>query len=145
MSRVCRVLLNVCYVVLPSVNEIKSRKSSFVVLLSPPPPQEILPTGVKIQLIDMLSGSGLRVIEATSFVSSKWVPQVISPLDAQRKRTEAICKALFLVCLGLRGLPASRLEPQMFFPRNPFRIRRTTFPVINCIFILRTLKHVLFI
>lgn len=39
-------------------------------------PQEIVPTGVKIQLIDMLSGAGLPVIEATSFVSSKWVPQV---------------------------------------------------------------------
>lgn len=38
--------------------------------------QEIVPTGVKIQLIDMLSGTGLSVIEATSFVSSKWVPQV---------------------------------------------------------------------
>ncbi|KAM8860163.1 3-hydroxy-3-methylglutaryl-CoA lyase, cytoplasmic isoform 2-T2 [Spinachia spinachia] len=38
--------------------------------------KEIVPTGVKIQLIDMLSGTGLRVIEATSFVSSKWVPQV---------------------------------------------------------------------
>ncbi|XP_061546254.1 3-hydroxy-3-methylglutaryl-CoA lyase, cytoplasmic isoform X4 [Phycodurus eques] len=38
--------------------------------------KEIVATGVKIQLIDMLSGSGLRVIEATSFVSSKWVPQV---------------------------------------------------------------------
>ncbi|XP_057705178.1 3-hydroxy-3-methylglutaryl-CoA lyase, cytoplasmic isoform X1 [Corythoichthys intestinalis] len=38
--------------------------------------KEIVPTGVKIQLIDMLSGSGLRVIEATSFVSSKWVPQM---------------------------------------------------------------------
>ncbi|KAE8279550.1 3-hydroxymethyl-3-methylglutaryl-CoA lyase, cytoplasmic [Larimichthys crocea] len=38
--------------------------------------KEIVPTGVKIQLIDMLSGTGLSVIEATSFVSSKWVPQV---------------------------------------------------------------------
>ncbi|XP_061546253.1 3-hydroxy-3-methylglutaryl-CoA lyase, cytoplasmic isoform X3 [Phycodurus eques] len=38
--------------------------------------KEIVATGVKIQLIDMLSGSGLRVIEATSFVSSKWVPQM---------------------------------------------------------------------
>ncbi|KAM8860166.1 3-hydroxy-3-methylglutaryl-CoA lyase, cytoplasmic isoform 5-T5 [Spinachia spinachia] len=35
--------------------------------------KEIVPTGVKIQLIDMLSGTGLRVIEATSFVSSKYV------------------------------------------------------------------------
>ncbi|KAM9810211.1 3-hydroxy-3-methylglutaryl-CoA lyase, cytoplasmic [Syngnathus typhle] len=38
--------------------------------------KEIVPTGVKIKLIDMLSESGLRVIEATSFVSSKWVPQM---------------------------------------------------------------------
>lgn len=39
--------------------------------------QEIVPTEVKIQLIDMLSQTGLPVIEATSFVSSKWVAQVI--------------------------------------------------------------------
>ncbi|KAI1894739.1 hypothetical protein AGOR_G00118850 [Albula goreensis] len=38
--------------------------------------KEIVPTGVKIQLIDMLSETGLSVIEATSFVSSKWVPQM---------------------------------------------------------------------
>ncbi|XP_029554731.1 hydroxymethylglutaryl-CoA lyase, mitochondrial-like isoform X3 [Salmo trutta] len=36
----------------------------------------MVPTGVKIQLIDMLSETGLPVIEATSFVSSKWVPQM---------------------------------------------------------------------
>ena len=31
---------------------------------------------MKIRLIDMLSEAGLPVIEATSFVSPKWVPQV---------------------------------------------------------------------
>ncbi|XP_041714153.1 3-hydroxy-3-methylglutaryl-CoA lyase, cytoplasmic isoform X3 [Coregonus clupeaformis] len=36
----------------------------------------MVPTGVKIQLINMLSETGLPVIEATSFVSSKWVPQM---------------------------------------------------------------------
>ena len=41
--------------------------------------QEIVPTEVKVQLIDRLSDTGLSVIEATSFVSSKWVPQVINP------------------------------------------------------------------
>lgn len=40
--------------------------------------QEIVQTEVKIQFIDMLSQTGLSVIEATSFVSSKWVAQVIS-------------------------------------------------------------------
>ncbi|XP_041714150.1 3-hydroxy-3-methylglutaryl-CoA lyase, cytoplasmic isoform X1 [Coregonus clupeaformis] len=38
--------------------------------------KEMVPTGVKIQLINMLSETGLPVIEATSFVSSKWVPQM---------------------------------------------------------------------
>ncbi|XP_041921026.1 3-hydroxy-3-methylglutaryl-CoA lyase, cytoplasmic isoform X2 [Alosa alosa] len=38
--------------------------------------KEMVSTGVKIQLINMLSETGLPVIEATSFVSSKWVPQV---------------------------------------------------------------------
>jgi hydroxymethylglutaryl-CoA lyase len=36
----------------------------------------LLPTDVKIALIDRLSGTGLRTIEATSFVSPKWVPQM---------------------------------------------------------------------
>ncbi|RXM34913.1 Hydroxymethylglutaryl-CoA lyase, mitochondrial [Acipenser ruthenus] len=35
----------------------------------------LVPAEVKIQLIDMLSEAGLPVIEATSFVSPKWVPQ----------------------------------------------------------------------
>ncbi|KAA8583884.1 hypothetical protein FQN60_015092 [Etheostoma spectabile] len=46
--------------------------------------KEIVPTGVKIQLIDMLSGTGLAVIEATSFVSSKWVPQMADHTDVLR-------------------------------------------------------------
>ncbi len=36
----------------------------------------LLPTDVKIALIDRLSGTGLKTIEATSFVSPKWVPQM---------------------------------------------------------------------
>ncbi|WP_266181279.1 hydroxymethylglutaryl-CoA lyase [Dyella humicola] len=36
----------------------------------------LLPTDVKIALIDRLSGTGLQTIEATSFVSPKWVPQM---------------------------------------------------------------------
>lgn len=38
--------------------------------------QAIVPTPVKIGLIDRLSESGLKYIEVTSFVSPKWVPQV---------------------------------------------------------------------
>uniref|UniRef100_A0A8C6SLM0 hydroxymethylglutaryl-CoA lyase n=1 Tax=Neogobius melanostomus TaxID=47308 RepID=A0A8C6SLM0_9GOBI len=46
--------------------------------------KEIVPTEVKIQLINMLSGTGLSVIEATSFVSSKWVPQMADHSDVLR-------------------------------------------------------------
>ena len=36
----------------------------------------VLPADVKIALIDRLSSTGLATIEATSFVSPKWVPQL---------------------------------------------------------------------
>ncbi len=36
----------------------------------------IVPTATKIELIDRLSATGLASIEATSFVSPKWVPQL---------------------------------------------------------------------
>src|SRR5579862_8962837 len=36
----------------------------------------ILPTNIKIDFINQLSATGLRVIEATSFVSPKWIPQL---------------------------------------------------------------------
>ncbi|XP_063772794.1 3-hydroxymethyl-3-methylglutaryl-CoA lyase, cytoplasmic isoform X2 [Pseudophryne corroboree] len=35
-----------------------------------------VPTNIKIELINRLSEAGLPVIEVTSFVSSKWVPQI---------------------------------------------------------------------
>jgi len=35
-----------------------------------------VPTAVKIELIDQLADVGLRIIEAGSFVSPKWVPQM---------------------------------------------------------------------
>lgn len=36
----------------------------------------ILPTSTKVRLIERLAQSGLSTIEATSFVSPKWVPQL---------------------------------------------------------------------
>lgn len=38
--------------------------------------QAMVPTAVKVGLIDRLTDAGLPVIEATSFVSPKWVPQM---------------------------------------------------------------------
>ncbi|MGY1531297.1 hydroxymethylglutaryl-CoA lyase [Luteimonas sp. A649] len=36
----------------------------------------LVPTAAKIELIDRLSATGLQTLEATSFVSPKWVPQL---------------------------------------------------------------------
>jgi len=36
----------------------------------------LIPTAAKIELINRLSATGLRTVEATSFVSPKWVPQL---------------------------------------------------------------------
>jgi hydroxymethylglutaryl-CoA lyase len=38
--------------------------------------QQMVPAAVKIALIDMLTAAGCPAIEATSFVSPKWVPQM---------------------------------------------------------------------
>ena len=38
--------------------------------------QQIVPAAIKIELIERLADAGLSVIEATSFVSPKWVPQM---------------------------------------------------------------------
>jgi hydroxymethylglutaryl-CoA lyase len=41
----------------------------------------IVPTATKVELIDRLSDAGLATIEATSFVSPKWVPQLADATD----------------------------------------------------------------
>ena len=38
--------------------------------------KKILPTATKIEFINRLSKTGLKTIEATSFVSAKWIPQM---------------------------------------------------------------------
>lgn len=38
--------------------------------------KQVIPTPVKIELIERLANAGLPVVEVTSFVSPKWVPQV---------------------------------------------------------------------
>jgi hydroxymethylglutaryl-CoA lyase len=44
----------------------------------------LLPADVKIALIDRLSSTGLQTIEATSFVSPKWVPQLADAAEVFR-------------------------------------------------------------
>ncbi|CAI8020704.1 Hydroxymethylglutaryl-CoA lyase, mitochondrial [Geodia barretti] len=44
-----------------------------------------VPTEVKVQLINKLSETGLPVIETTSFVSPKWVPQMADHVTVMRR------------------------------------------------------------
>ncbi|KAI6184709.1 3-hydroxymethyl-3-methylglutaryl-CoA lyase, cytoplasmic [Aphelenchoides bicaudatus] len=41
----------------------------------------LVPTEVKVELIDRLSACGLQTVEATSFVSPKWIPQLADNND----------------------------------------------------------------
>ncbi|KAF0692971.1 Aste57867_16017 [Aphanomyces stellatus] len=52
----------------------------------------VVPTADKVTLINMLSDAGLPVVEATSFVSPKWVPQMgdNSEVMKQIKRKEGV-------------------------------------------------------
>nr|XP_010909004.1 hydroxymethylglutaryl-CoA lyase, mitochondrial isoform X2 [Elaeis guineensis] len=68
-------------------NKLLSNLPSFVKIVEGGPrdglqnEKNIVPTFVKIELIRRLVSSGLPVVEATSFVSPKWVPQLADAKD----------------------------------------------------------------
>ena len=47
--------------------------------------QALVPTDVKVELIDRLTAAGFAAIEATSFVSPKWVPQMADAADVMAR------------------------------------------------------------
>ncbi|MCO7226843.1 hydroxymethylglutaryl-CoA lyase [Pleionea sp. CnH1-48] len=49
--------------------------------------KQTIPTDVKVELINRLSETGLSVVEATSFVSPKWVPQMGDNTDVMQSIT----------------------------------------------------------
>ncbi|GJR55421.1 hydroxymethylglutaryl-CoA lyase, mitochondrial [Tanacetum coccineum] len=69
--------------------------------------KDIVPTAVKVELIKLLVDSGLEVVEATSFVSPKWVPQLADAKDVI-EATKSISGARFPVLTpNLKGLEAA--------------------------------------
>lgn len=46
--------------------------------------KQSIPVGTKIELVERLAQTGLRTIEAGSFVSPKWVPQVRHPMMTEK-------------------------------------------------------------
>lgn len=68
---------------------------------------DIIPTAVKIDFINQLSETGLKVIEATSFVSPKWIPQMADQCEVmQNIKRKANIKYPVLVP-NLKGFEAA--------------------------------------
>jgi len=68
---------------------------------------EIVPAAVKIELIDRLSATGLPVIEATSFVSPKWVPQMADGAEVMAGITRRPGTSYPVLVPNLRGFEAA--------------------------------------
>ncbi len=65
-----------------------------------------VPTETKITLINKLSQTGLKVIETTSFVSPKWVPQVHPFIDRRGGGLETNhVRQTLLVCPEVITIP----------------------------------------
>jgi hydroxymethylglutaryl-CoA lyase len=68
---------------------------------------EILPAAVKIALIDRLSATGLAVVEATSFVSAKWVPQMADGAEVMAGITRRSGTSYPVLVPNLKGFEAA--------------------------------------
>ncbi|NUB13546.1 hydroxymethylglutaryl-CoA lyase [Azospirillum brasilense] len=80
--------------------------------------KQIVPTAVKIGLVDRLTDAGLTAIEAGSFVSPKWVPQMADTPDVFagiRRRDGVRYVALTPNAKGLEGALAARADEVAVF------------------------------
>jgi hydroxymethylglutaryl-CoA lyase len=69
--------------------------------------KNLVPTSVKIELIHKLVASGLSVVEATSFVSPKWVPQLADAKDVLEGIRQAPDVRYPVLTPNLRGFEAA--------------------------------------
>jgi hydroxymethylglutaryl-CoA lyase len=69
--------------------------------------QAIVPTEVKIELINRLSATGLSVIESTSFVSPKWVPQMADNSQVMLGITRKAGVSYPVLVPGMQGFEAA--------------------------------------
>ncbi|CDX36106.1 Hydroxymethylglutaryl-CoA lyase, mitochondrial [Mesorhizobium sp. SOD10] len=68
----------------------------------------LVPAAEKIRLIDMLSDSGLQKIEATSFVSPRWVPQMADAASVMAGIRRAPGVVYAVLVPNLKGYEAAR-------------------------------------
>ncbi|WP_415889804.1 hydroxymethylglutaryl-CoA lyase [Neptuniibacter sp. SY11_33] len=81
-------------------------------------PGNIIPTDIKIDLINALSDSGLRHIEAASFVSPKWIPQMAdgsAVMSGIKRHPDAIYAALTPNLKGLEKALESQCDEVAVF------------------------------
>jgi len=79
---------------------------------------EIVPTAVKVELVDRLTASGLAFIEAGSFVSPKWVPQMSDSADvmATIKRGPGVVYSVLTPNMkGFEGALAAKADEVAIF------------------------------
>ncbi|BFZ21568.1 hypothetical protein BsWGS_24607 [Bradybaena similaris] len=69
--------------------------------------QGIVPTDVKVEFINRLAEAGLPVIEATSFVSPKWVPQMSDHSEVMRRITRRPGTVFSALTPNLKGFEAA--------------------------------------
>jgi hydroxymethylglutaryl-CoA lyase len=67
-----------------------------------------VPTETKIALVDLLSDAGLTRIEATSFVSPKWVPQMADAAEVMAGIRRAPATRYAVLTPNLKGFEAAR-------------------------------------
>lgn len=70
--------------------------------------KRLIPSAEKIALIDLLSGAGFQRIEATSFVSPKWVPQMADAAEVMAGITRAPGVRYEVLTPNLKGYEAAR-------------------------------------
>ncbi|CAK9184226.1 unnamed protein product [Ilex paraguariensis] len=69
--------------------------------------KNIVPTSVKVELIHRLVSSGLPVVETTSFVSPKWVPQLADAKDVMEAVKNLEGARLPVLTANLKGFEAA--------------------------------------
>lgn len=68
---------------------------------------EIVPTAMKLDLIERLVKAGLKNIEATSFVSPRWVPQMGDHLQIMNGLKQYPCVSYSVLTPNLKGFEAA--------------------------------------
>ncbi|MEO8848473.1 MAG: hydroxymethylglutaryl-CoA lyase [Casimicrobiaceae bacterium] len=77
-----------------------------------------VPTDVKVTLIDMLTDAGFSAIEATSFVSPKWVPQLADSAEvmARIRRKDGVAYPVLVPNMkGFEGALAAKADEIAMF------------------------------